>query len=145
MIVASGTSNGQTQQTSRDRIDSIFPFVRHHFGTVAAIVLRSQSEESERKMRFGIFRIDQVRGQLQANEFVVRHVAGQSVDHPVAIKIGVGISQRIVVADLVRLVFGVTGDIEPETCPTLRVLRVIRATDRPTVFLRPGVDLPKMR
>ncbi len=46
----------------------------------------------------------------------------KAVDDPVAIKIGIGVGQRVIVADLVRLVFGIASDVQPESRPSLGVI-----------------------
>ena len=70
------------------------------------------------RVLLGVFR-KQIGGQLQFQKLVIGHVAIQCFDDPVPIAIGMG--PRIVISQ--GLVIGIPSDIEPESAPSLAVVR----------------------
>src|SRR5687768_10891968 len=58
--------------------------------------------------------IEIVSGKLVFQELVVGQIVVETVDDPLAVFVGVGIKELGIVTDLVRLVFSVAGEREPE-------------------------------
>ncbi len=123
MVVAAGAGDRQSQQTPADDVHAVFPFVGHDLGRVSAVILRPHADEPERHAVWLLGLVHQVGRELQANEPVVRHIVVQSLDHPIAVEIGIRITQRIVVSHDVGLVLGVAGDVQPHPRPMLAEVR----------------------
>src|SRR4051794_38530555 len=64
MIMTARASHRQAEQPPADRIDALFPFVRHHRRAITAKVLRSQAEEAKGYLVGQVVWLDQVGCQL---------------------------------------------------------------------------------
>ena len=123
VVVAAGAGDGQTEQSPRNRVDTILPLVGHHVEAFAIVVLGPEPEETQRDVLVVTRIVEQVSGQLKLDEPVVRHVVVQRPNHPVAIAVRVGIELALVGADDVGLVLGETGDVEPQARPPFAIAR----------------------
>ena len=123
MIVAPGTGDRQSEQSSSDGVDMILPLLGHHFRITASVILRPQANEPQRSVLQRFARRDQIGGKLQPNEIVIGHVVVERLDRPVSIEIRVGIQQRASVADDVSLIFRVTRNVQPEPRQSLPEMR----------------------
>ena len=113
VVVAPRASDCEPQHGAPDGVHAIFPFVSHHVEAVAIVIFGAEPNEAERRQVFGTG-IELIGSELKLDELIVRQIAVEGLDDPLAVFVGVRIKEFCVVADLVRLVFGVTRERKPE-------------------------------
>ena len=141
MVVATGARHGQPEEATSQGVDAVVELVGGGLGGVGVLViLRSEPEEAEgdaavvRRLA-SFFKL--VTGELELDEAIVGEVVVERSDHPVAI----AISARVWLGgESVRLVLGVSSDVEPITSPTLPVVwRGEQAFDDAVKSVRRGI------
>ena len=93
VVVAAGAPDRQTQESTRDGIDTVEAFVGPGLGSLhGAVIPDSQAEESGAGQQLVlVLALQQVTGDLSRDEQVVGHVPVEGLDHPVAVAPGIGI------------------------------------------------------
>ena len=112
VVVTARAGDRQTEESARHRVHAILPFIRHHLDAVAIVVLGAETKEAECDQVVGAFQL--VRSELQSDEFIVRQIAIERRDDPVAILVGVRIKELRVGADLMRLILGIARERQPQ-------------------------------
>ena len=114
MVVAAGTGHGQPHQPARDNVNPVVNDVVDIVAKAAA-----DREKAHRGQVAPVGNVQQVGGQLLAEELVVRAIFVQGPDDVVAI--GVGIRKTTVFGEDVPLGVGIAGHVQPVTPPALPV------------------------
>ncbi len=123
MVVTPCACDGDALQSARHRVDTIFPLVRHDLGRIPAIVFWPQPQKAHGHEVVLSFFPDQIGSELQSHKLIVRHIAVHGIDQPVTILPGIRVKERLVIAHDVRLVLGVSRDIQPQPGPPRSHLR----------------------
>ena len=122
MIVATSTSNRQSQKRLPHRVDRIFKRQMHEF---VAVMIKATSDrqkasahDSSRILLRRIIGMNEIAGDLFADELVVWQISVERVDHPVSISPGIRNRMIGVLAGGV----GITNNIQPMSAPVFAVM-----------------------
>lgn len=118
MIVATGAGKGYAQHAATDHVDAIMTFVGAGLRRLGdAVIPGPKASEAQPADGGGILR--EIAGKLGDEEAVVREVAIDGVDDPIAIPPGIGIRLD---GGAGEVVFAVAGDVEPVAAPMFAVV-----------------------
>src|SRR5439155_5193982 len=114
VVMATRAGDSQAEEGTTDGIDAIFPFIGFYVEAVAIVVFGPEADKPERGQILGPGVFDFVGRKLEDDKAVVTEVRIESVDGPFTILEGVRIGVLSVVPNLMRMVFGIAGQREPE-------------------------------
>ena len=123
MIVAAGTVQCQPEECLSHDADRIFEFILSHGGSHPIndrynCVVSPCYQEPDSTQCFRIGGSNQVTCQLPADKLIVRHVAVQSLNHPVAIRPGIGARE----VTFKPIALTKPDDIQPVPRPSLAIV-----------------------
>ena len=114
VVVTARARNREAHERARHGIYAVFPFVGHHVEPSAVVILRAETEKAERGEVLRVCGLHFVCGQLELDKPVVRQVAVERGDDPLAILVGVRVEEFRVTADLISLILRVTRQRKPQ-------------------------------
>ena len=137
VVVAAGAIDGETEERLGDGADDVFQLIapddRLHGQALLVLaggIVRAGDEEAGRLDGLRIIGPENVARELEAGELVIRPVAIEGVDHPVAIAPG-GRAELVIFKSVA---LAVAGQVEPPPRPPHAILgRAKVAIDKPLV------------
>ena len=110
MVVAAGTAERRAEKRLTDRGKGVVELVVAGEADIVRLVIPSPQMPKARGNNGGVgARLEEIAGDLLADEAVERHVVVDRTDHPVAVAPGIG----LLVVAFVAVGLGIADDIEP--------------------------------